>query len=66
MGDKQTISAQVTGGEASAGPPLGPALGPLGVNIMEVINKINEKTGDFKGMKVLLQLVLIQIPKNGT
>ena len=31
MGDKQTISAQVTGGEASAGPPLGPALGPLGV-----------------------------------
>ena len=52
MGDKQTISAQVTGGEASAGPPLGPALGPLGVNIMEVINKINEKTGDFKGMKV--------------
>ena len=52
MGDKQTISAQVTGGEASAGPPLGPALGPLGVNIMEVIAKINEKTGDFKGMKV--------------
>ena len=50
MGDKQTISAQVTGGEASAGPPLGPALGPLGVNIMEVINKINEKTGDFKAV----------------
>ena len=47
MGDKQTISALVTGGEASAGPPLGPALGPLGVNIMEVIAKINEKTSDF-------------------
>ena len=45
MGDKQTISSLVTGGEASAGPPLGPALGPLGVNIMEVIAKINEKTG---------------------
>ena len=52
MGDKQTISSLVTGGEASAGPPLGPALGPLGVNIMEVIAKINEKTNDFKGMKV--------------
>ena len=52
MGDKQTISSLVTGGEASAGPPLGPALGPLGVNIMEVIAKINEKTSDFKGMKV--------------
>ena len=52
MGDKQTISSLVTGGEASAGPPLGPALGPMGVNIMEVINAINDKTGDFKGMKV--------------
>tara|TARA_B110001454_G_scaffold46305_1_gene45498 strand:+ start:444 stop:926 length:483 start_codon:yes stop_codon:yes gene_type:complete len=52
MGDKQTISSLVTGGEASAGPPLGPALGPLGVNIMEIIAKINEKTNDFKGMKV--------------
>ncbi len=52
MGDKQTISSLVTGGEASAGPPLGPALGPMGVNIMEVISAINEKTNDFKGMKV--------------
>ena len=41
MGDKQDISALVTGGEAAAGPPLGPALGPIGVNIMEVINAIN-------------------------
>ena len=52
MGDKQNISSLVTGGEASAGPPLGPALGPMGVNFMEVISAINEKTNDFKGMKV--------------
>ena len=52
MGEPQKISAQVTGGAASAGPPLGPAMGPLGVNIMEVINAINEKTKDFEGMKV--------------
>lgn len=52
MANKQTISSLVTGGEASAGPPLGPALGPMGVNIMEVISAINEKTNDFKGMKV--------------
>ena len=51
MGE-QKISSLVTGGKASAGPPLGPALGPLGVNIMEVINAINEKTKDFEGMKV--------------
>ena len=52
MGDKQSISSLVTGGEASAGPPLGPALGPMGVNIMEIISAINEKTSDFKGMKI--------------
>ena len=52
MGDKQTISSLVTGGEASAGPPLGPSLGPIGVNIMEVIAAINEKTSEFKGMKI--------------
>lgn len=51
MGE-QKISSLVTGGQASAGPPLGPALGPMGVNIMEVINAINEKTKDFEGMKV--------------
>lgn len=49
---EQKISALVTGGGASAGPPLGPSLGPMGVNIMEVINAINEKTKDFEGMKV--------------
>ena len=52
MAEPQKISSLVTGGEASAGPPLGPALGPLGVNIMEVISAINEKTKDFEGMKV--------------
>ena len=52
MGNKQTISSLVTGGEASAGPPLGPALGPIGVNIMQVIDAINEKTKEFKGMKI--------------
>jgi large subunit ribosomal protein L11 len=52
MAEAQTISSLVTGGKASAGPPLGPALGPMGVNIMEVIKAINEKTQDFEGMKV--------------
>jgi len=52
MGDKKIISALVNGGEASAGPPLGPALGPVGVNVLQVVNSINEKTKDFPGMKV--------------
>ena len=52
MGDKKSISALVNGGEANAGPPLGPALGPIGVNVLQVVNAINEKTKDFPGMKV--------------
>ena len=52
MGDKKSVNALVTGGEASAGPPLGPALGPLGVNVLAIVNEINKQTGDFKGMRV--------------
>ena len=52
MSEKKSVSALVTGGEASAGPPLGPALGPLGINVLQVVNTINEKTSDFPGMKV--------------
>jgi large subunit ribosomal protein L11 len=52
MGDKKIVNALVSGGEANAGPPLGPALGPLGINILQVVNTINEKTKDFPGMKV--------------
>jgi large subunit ribosomal protein L11 len=52
MGEKKAINALVTGGEASAGPPLGPALGPLGVNVLAIVNEINKQTSDFKGMRV--------------
>ena len=52
MGEKQIINVLVTGGEASAGPPLGPALGPLGVNVLGIVNEINKQTADFKGMRV--------------
>ncbi|MGC1708179.1 MAG: 50S ribosomal protein L11, partial [Nitrosotalea sp.] len=34
------------------GPPLGPTLGPLGVNILQIVTAINEKTKDFEGMKI--------------
>jgi large subunit ribosomal protein L11 len=57
MGE-QKISSLVTGGGASAGPPLGPALGPLGVNIMEIIKAINDKTKDFEGMKVPITVIV--------
>ncbi|MEW5996924.1 MAG: 50S ribosomal protein L11 [Candidatus Micrarchaeota archaeon] len=55
---KKTIDAIVEGGKATAGPPLGPALGPLGINAGQVVAKINEMTGDFSGMKVPVKVVV--------
>ena len=60
----ETIKALVEGGKTSAGPPLGPALGPMGVNIMQVINTINEKTKQFNGMKVPVKVIIDPATKN--
>ena len=48
----ERLEVLVEGGKATAGPPLGPALGPLGVNIAQVVKDINERTKSFDGMKV--------------
>ena len=45
----EKLSVLVDGGKATPGPPLGPALGPLGLNIVEIIKAINEKTKASKG-----------------
>ncbi len=66
MGEIKTINVLVTGGEASAGPPLGPALGPLGVNVLGIVNEINKLTGDFKGMKVPVKIEVDQETKKFT
>lgn len=50
------VEALVPGGKASAGPPLGPALGPLGVNVAQVVAKINELTADMNGMQVPVRI----------
>jgi len=54
----ETVKALVEAGKASAGPPLGPALGPMGVNIMKIINTINDKTKSFEGMKVPVKVII--------
>ena len=56
MPDIKTVSALVVGGEANAGPPLGPALGPLGVNVMAIVKQINESTKDYTGMRVPVKI----------
>jgi len=58
VGEKKVVELLVNGGQATAGPPLGPALGPLGVNVMAVVNKINELTKEFSGMKVPVKVTV--------
>jgi len=58
MSEKKIVEALVSGGQATAGPPLGPALGPLGVNVLAIVNKINEMTKSYAGMKVPVKITV--------
>ena len=55
---KQTIEVLIEGGKATAAPPLGPALGPTGVNIGQVVSEINKKTAAMKGMQVPVKVIV--------
>jgi large subunit ribosomal protein L11 len=46
------VSVLVEGGKAAAGAQLGSALGPLGVNVGQVVQQINQQTKEFAGMRV--------------
>ena len=50
------IKLLVEGGEMKPGPALSQKLGPLEINVNQVIQKVNEATKDFKGMKVPVEL----------
>ncbi len=46
------IKLQITAGQANPSPPVGPALGQHGVNIMEFCKQFNAKTGDRQGLVI--------------
>jgi large subunit ribosomal protein L11 len=46
------VSVLVEGGKAAAGAQLGSALGPLGVNVGQVVAQINQETKQYAGMRV--------------
>jgi large subunit ribosomal protein L11 len=60
------VEVLVDGGKATPGNPLGPALGPLGLNVMNVVKVINEKTAAFQGMKVPVTIDVDAKTKNFT
>lgn len=50
------IKLIVDGGEMKPGPTVAQQLGPAGINIGQVISKVNDSTKEFKGMKVPIAL----------
>ena len=61
---KEVIEALIEGGKATPGPPLGPKLGPLGINVGKLIADINKATKDFAGMRVPVKLIIDTEKKN--
>jgi large subunit ribosomal protein L11 len=61
---KERIEVMVEGGKATAAPPLGPALGPLGVPMQNIIDEINRKTKDLEGMKVPVTVIVDTVTKD--
>jgi len=55
---KVILKLNLPGGTANPAPPVGPALGQHGVNIMEFIQQYNAKTADMKG-QIIPALVTI-------
>lgn len=57
------IKLQVKGGQANPSPPIGPALGSKGVNIMEFCKQFNARTSDQMG-KVLPVVITVYADKS--
>ncbi len=58
MAAEVTIAGMVEGGKATGGPPFGPALGPLAVNVNAIIAEINNKTKQFEGIKIPIKIIV--------
>ena len=55
MAEKEVVNViklQIEAGKASPAPPVGPALGSSGVNIMQFVKEFNDKTASQAGMTI--------------
>jgi len=62
----EIIDVMVEGGKTTPTSSIAQRIGPLGINITEVMNKINEKTSSFKGMQVPVKLKIDKRAKEVT
>jgi large subunit ribosomal protein L11 len=55
-----TIKLQIPGGQANPAPPVGPALGQHGVNIMEFCKAFNAQTADQNGRIIPVEITVFE------
>ncbi|MCE4599220.1 MAG: 50S ribosomal protein L11 [Desulfurococcales archaeon] len=58
MAREKVVTVQIEGGRARPGPPLGPTLSSLGLNVKQVVDEINEKTKAFEGMTIPVKIIV--------
>ena len=54
------VKLQIPAGKATPAPPVGPALGSTGVNIMQFVKAFNDKTADQAGMTIPVVITVYQ------
>jgi large subunit ribosomal protein L11 len=57
---KAQVKIQIEAGKATPAPPIGTALGPHGVNIMEFVRSYNERTASMAGQIVPVELTIYE------
>jgi large subunit ribosomal protein L11 len=55
---KAKVKLQLPGGQATPAPPVGPALGQHGVNIGQFVTQFNERTREFQGTTIPVELTV--------
>ena len=60
---KEYVKMQIKGGQANPAPPVGPALGQRGINIMEFCKAFNEKTKNLMGNPVTVVITVYKDKK---
>ncbi|MCK4843818.1 MAG: 50S ribosomal protein L11 [Dehalococcoidia bacterium] len=57
---KAVVKLQISAGKATPAPPVGPALGPYGINIMAFCKDYNERTGSQEGYIIPAEITVYE------
>jgi large subunit ribosomal protein L11 len=57
---RAVVKLQVQAGKATPAPPVGPALGGHGINIMQFVKEYNERTADMVGMIIPAEITVYE------